>query len=62
MMQTCNSAMTKKNKRKDQVIAKMRERGTLLKNQLQPMDEKYMVLRSKLDWTRSQTEQIVKKK
>mmetsp|Transcript_37196 Transcript_37196/g.77914 ORF Transcript_37196/g.77914 Transcript_37196/m.77914 type:complete len:439 (-) Transcript_37196:122-1438(-) len=62
MMRTRNSVMTKKNERKDQVIAEMRESGTLLENQLRLMDEKYMELRSKLDWTRFQTERIVKKK
>ncbi|KAL7551690.1 hypothetical protein ACHAWF_014876, partial [Thalassiosira exigua] len=55
-------AMGKKNERKDQVIAELRESGKLLEDQLRLMDEKYMELRSKLDWTRSQTERIVKRK
>jgi len=62
MMRTRNSAMTKKNERKDQVIVELRESGKLLEDQLRLMDEKYMELRSKLDWTRTQTERIVKKK
>ena len=47
---------------KDQLITEMRESCALLENQLRLMDEKYMELRSKLDWTRSQTERVVKKK
>ncbi|KAL7542113.1 hypothetical protein ACHAXR_011529 [Thalassiosira sp. AJA248-18] len=62
MMRLRSAAMTKKNERKDQVIVELRESGKLLEDQLRLMDEKYMELRSKLDWTRSQTERIVKKK
>ena len=62
MMKARNAAMTKKNERKDQVISELRESGRLLEDQLRLMDEKYMELRSKLDWTRTQTERIVKKK
>ena len=62
MMKTHNDVMTKKNDRKDRVITELRDTGKLLEDQLRLMDEKYMELRSKLDWTRSQTERIVKKK
>ena len=62
MMKAKSSAVTRKNERKDQVIAELREGGRLLEHQLRLMDEKYMELRSKLDWTRSQTEKIIRKK
>ena len=62
MVKTKNAAVTKKNERKDQVISELRESAKLLEDQLRLMDEKYMELRSKLDWTRTQTERIVKKK
>ena len=54
--------MGKKNDRKDKVIAELRETGKLLEDQLRLMDEKYMEIRSKLDWTRAQTGKIVKQK
>lgn len=62
MMKVRNSTMAKKNDRKDQVIAEMRESAKLLEDQLRLMDEKYMELRSKLDWTREQTTRILKRK
>lgn len=36
-------------------IADLRDAGKLLEDQLRMMDERYMQIRSKLDWTRSQT-------
>ena len=54
--------MGKKNDRKDKVIAELRETGKMLEDQLRLMDEKFMEIRSKLDWTRSQTGKIVKQK
>lgn len=54
--------LDKKNARKDTVLAEQREAGKLLEDQLRLMDEKYMDIRSKLDWTRSQTQKICKQK
>jgi chromosome segregation ATPase len=61
-MKTRIEHMVKRNERKDQVIAELRETGKLLEDQLRLMDEKYMEIRSKLDWTRSQTGKIVRQK
>lgn len=54
--------LEKKNDRKDKAIADLRETGKLLEDQLRLMDEKYMDIRSKLDWTRTQTNKICKQK
>ncbi len=54
--------MEKRNNRKDQAISDLKEGGKVLEDQLTLMDEKYMELRMKLDWTRAQTEKIVKRK
>jgi hypothetical protein len=62
MAKTRIEHMSKKNERKDKVITELRETGKLLEDQLRLMDEKYMEIRSKLDWTRSQTSKIVKQK
>eukprot|EP00804_Cyclotella_cryptica_P004813 CCRYP_004908-RA/>CCRYP_004908-RA protein AED:0.24 eAED:0.19 QI:0/-1/0/1/-1/0/1/0/335 len=62
MLKTRVEHMAKKNERKDKAICELRETGKLLEDQLRSMDEKYTELRSKLDWTRSQTSKIVKQK
>lgn len=57
-----NQILENKNARKDRLIGDLKEGGKLLEDQLSLMDEKYMELRMKLDWTRTQTEKILKKK
>lgn len=57
-----NQIMEKKNARKDLAINDLKEGGKLLEDQLSLMDEKYMELRMKLDWTRTQTEKILRRK
>jgi hypothetical protein len=57
-----NQILESKNARKDRGICDLKEAGKLLEDQLTLMDEKYMELRMKLDWTRTQTEKILKKK
>jgi hypothetical protein len=57
-----NQILESKNARKDRAIGDLKEGGKLLEDQLSLMDEKYMELRMKLDWTRTQTEKIMKKK
>ena len=52
----------KRNIRKDEHIAKLQNEGMILEEQLRLMDEKYMELRMKLDWTRSQMEKMLKKR
>ena len=54
--------MVKRNGRKEKVINDLKEGGKILEDQSRLMDEKYMELRMKLDWTRIQTERIIKRK
>ena len=48
--------------RLSEVISELRDSGKLLEDQLGLMDEKYMELRTKLDYTRNQTERVLKQK
>ena len=62
MLRHRNMIMAKRNGRKDRAIIEIREGGKILEDQLRLMDEKYMELRMKLDWTRIQSERVIKKK
>ncbi len=62
LLRAKNEAITKKNKGRDRVIVELKEGAKILEDQLRLMDEKYMELRTKLDWTRLQSEKTVKKK
>ena len=44
--------LTKKSAAKDRLILELREGSKILEDQLRLMDEKYLELRTKLDWTR----------
>ena len=44
--------LTKKSSAKDRLILELREGSKILEDQLRLMDEKYLELRTKLDWTR----------
>lgn len=57
-----NAALTKKNERKDQAIAELIESTKPIEGQMRVMEEKYVELRSKLEWTRSQTDRALRKK
>jgi len=57
-----NHITENRNTRKDRAISELKEGGKVLEDQLGLMDEKYMELRMKLDWTRMQTERVLKKK
>lgn len=57
-----NEVMEKRNLRKDAAVAELKNGGKILEDQLQLMDEKYMELRIKLDWSRTHTERMIKKK
>ena len=48
---TCE-AIQRKSVAKDRLISELREGSKILEDQLRLMDEKYLELRSKLDWTR----------
>ena len=57
-----NQAMEKRNTRKNRAIDDLKDGAKILEDQLTLMDEKYMELRMKLDWTRTQTERVMRKK
>lgn len=57
-----NNILEKKNHSKDRVVTELQEAGKILQDQLRLMDDKYMELRLKLDWSRSQTERLLKGK
>lgn len=52
----------KKNDRKDELISELRNSAQLLEAQLKLMDEKFMELRTKLNFQRNQTEMIIRRK
>ncbi len=62
LLRTRNQTMMKRNVRKEKAINDLKEGGKILEDQLRLMDEKYIELRMKLDWTRIQTERIIKRK
>jgi len=56
-----NQALVKRNTARERVILEMQEGSKILEDQLRLMDEKYLELRVKLDWTRNKATQEVKK-
>jgi hypothetical protein len=62
LLRARNAAIMKKNAGRERVIVELKEGAKILEDQLRLMDEKYMELRTKLDWTRLQSERTVKKK
>mmetsp|Transcript_19175 Transcript_19175/g.27300 ORF Transcript_19175/g.27300 Transcript_19175/m.27300 type:complete len:516 (-) Transcript_19175:26-1573(-) len=56
------SILEKKNTMKDRALLDLKEAGKILQDQLRLMDDKYLELRLKLDWSRSQTERVIKSK
>jgi len=62
MLKEQNQILEKRNGRKDQAINDLKEGGKVLEDQLTLMDEKYMELRMKLDWSRNQMEKVLRKK
>lgn len=57
-----NETMEKRNGRKNRAIDELKDGAKILEDQLTLMDEKYMDLRMKLDWTRVQTERVMNRK
>jgi len=57
-----DDVLTKKIKSKDRFIEDMKGGVKVLEDQLRLMDEKYMELRLKLDWSRTYTEKVVNKR
>ena len=62
LLRSRSAAMSKRNARKDALINDLRNEATALESELQKMQEKYGELRLKVDWTRSQTTNTLKKK
>ena len=62
LLRSRSAAMSKRNARKDSLINDLRNEATALESELQKMQEKYGELRLKVDWTRSQTTNTLKKK
>eukprot|EP00941_MAST-03F_sp_MAST-3F-sp1_P004351 g4351.t1 len=56
-----SSTLLKKMKMREQVISELKEGSKILEEQLRLMDNKYVDMRRKLDWTRDHTKQQVKK-
>ncbi|RHY74779.1 hypothetical protein DYB34_001367 [Aphanomyces astaci] len=48
-----SATLTKKTNAKDRVISELQQGSKILEDQLRLMDEKYIELRNKLDWTRT---------
>jgi len=61
LLRARNNAILKKNNGRERVIVELKEGAKILEDQLRLMDEKYMELRTKLDWTRLQNERTLKK-
>ncbi|CAK4075125.1 unnamed protein product [Aphanomyces euteiches] len=55
------ATLAKKSTAKDRVIAELQQGSKILEDQLRLMDEKYIELRNKLDWTRSTSQRENKK-
>ena len=62
LLKSRSVAMSKRNARKDALINDLRNESATLESELQSMQEKYGELRLKVDWTRSQTTNTLKKK
>ncbi|CAN0343349.1 unnamed protein product [Ectocarpus sp. 12 AP-2014] len=56
-----STALLRSNQAKDRVTTELREGSKILEDQLRLMDEKYMELRTKLDWTRTKADKDVRR-
>ena len=56
-----NVVLAKKNKAKERTIVELQEGSRILEDQLRLMDEKFIELRNKLDWTRASSEKEVRR-
>lgn len=60
-MKARNDALTQKNRSREKVIRELKEGCRILEDQLRLMDTKYVELRNKLDWTRTQSSKEVRR-
>mmetsp|Transcript_19017 Transcript_19017/g.54451 ORF Transcript_19017/g.54451 Transcript_19017/m.54451 type:complete len:968 (-) Transcript_19017:50-2953(-) len=56
-----NTVLSKKNKSRERLLNELREGSRILEDQLRLMDQKYVQLRTKLDWTRATSNREVRK-
>lgn len=61
LLRNRNAALAKRNASRERVIVELKEGARILEDQLRLMDEKYIDLRGKLDWTRAHSQKEVKK-
>lgn len=61
MLKNRNAVLAKKNHARDRLINELKEGAKILEDQLRLMDEKYIELRNKLDWTRQHSQKEVKR-
>lgn len=62
LLRARDEVLTKKVTCKDRLIDDLKNSMNILENQLHLMDEKYMELRLKLDWSRSYSERVLKRR
>jgi len=62
LLRARDSLLSKKTGCKDKLIEDLKGSISVLENQLHLMDERYMELRLKLDWSRSFTDRVLKKR
>lgn len=61
LLKNRNAVLTKKNHARDRLINELKEGAKILEDQLRLMDEKYIELRNKLDWTRQHSQKEVRR-
>ena len=61
MLRTRNKTIQDKNAQRERVIKELKEGSKILEDQLRLMDEKYIELRAKLDWTRASSQKEMKR-
>jgi len=61
LLKNRNAVLAKKNSARDKLINELKEGAKILEDQLRLMDEKYIELRNKLDWTRQHSQKEVRR-
>ena len=61
LLKNRNAVLAKKNSSRDRLINELKEGAKILEDQLRLMDEKYIELRNKLDWTRQHSQKEVRR-
>ena len=61
LLKSRNGILARRNKARERVVVELREGARILEDQLRLMDEKYIELREKLDWTRAHSRREVRR-